>query len=561
MRFPWSYSKRVVAGAIFGLYMANLLYYLNPQIEITAARLIGVTAVYGLLCGLIFGSILWGLRALRIRVFGQERPEEYRPHGFGLVVTAAFFSAIVYWAHLALLRIYLPRGAVRILSKATTVIAVTAALLLILWLFERASSRRGSRIVFTLGVGLILISSVFLYQRREGYRRETRAPVIANVAVGGVRTTVVAAIRDLPHDWIVTLRGEDQLPFLSHASESGFFARVEPFRTTSPKALWASLNTGKLPSRHGVTGRFSYQTSLNRRNEPFLLVPMGVGFKGWGLIPPVERISAHLPSGRSIPFWSAWGRLGLAAHVIGWEGAGNSLEPPAGEATGRPRPPMSSGLEELSPDLRRELEKAISQDRNRIELALEGSGSSLIAVELESAATAIRLLSIDRNRLPDRHTTAGGAIRAVLLELDRGLERLANAQGSILFAVLSPSAPEAPVLPGTLPAIVRAFEESRDPGADDGFLLLLGSGVAFRPNAPGIEIVDIVPTLLFASGLPVARDMDGRIVQEAFSDELLRASPISIIQTYETDRFVVRRPAAEETPSPQDPPQRSSPRS
>ena len=74
------------------------------------------------------------------------------------------------------------------------------------------------------------------------------------------------------------------------ATESAYFTRLEPFRTSSPKSLWASLATGKLPYRHGVTGRFSYRTPLNR-NDPFLLLPSGVGFRAWGLVPPVERIS------------------------------------------------------------------------------------------------------------------------------------------------------------------------------------------------------------------------------------------------------------------------------
>jgi hypothetical protein len=55
MVIRWSYLKRVLAGAIFGLYMANLLYFLNPQIDITPGRLALVTTIYGLTCGLLFG--------------------------------------------------------------------------------------------------------------------------------------------------------------------------------------------------------------------------------------------------------------------------------------------------------------------------------------------------------------------------------------------------------------------------------------------------------------------------------------------------------------------------
>src|SRR5215212_5512673 len=87
----WAYLKRVLAGAIFGLYMAHLLYFLNPQVEITPLRLVTVTIVYGAICGLLFGSALYALRVLRVRLFG--RPEGFRTHGFGFVVFAAFSSS------------------------------------------------------------------------------------------------------------------------------------------------------------------------------------------------------------------------------------------------------------------------------------------------------------------------------------------------------------------------------------------------------------------------------------------------------------------------------------
>lgn len=562
MRFPWSYAKRVLAGAIFGLYMANLLYYLNPQIDITPGRLIAVTVVYGVLCGLIFGSILWGFRALRVRIFGRDEEGPWRPHGFGLVVTAAFLSALVYWAHLALLRVYLPRGAVRILSKATTVIAVTGALLLILWLIERASGKRASRILFTTGVALIVVSSFFLYQRRDRYRVETRAAVVANVAVGPERRVVFVTVRELPYDWIVTLRGEGAAPFLSSAMETGFLARVEPFRTTSPKALWASLNTGKLPNRHGVTGRFSYQTPLNRPNEPFLLVPMGVGFKGWGLIPPVERIAAHLPSGRSLPFWAAWRKLGFEAEVIGWGQSEDQREAIDARLRTEDRPRSNAdqpGADSFPREIDESLSRALAVDAARVDRAVRAARSAaLVAVELDALSTAVELLGVDDNHLPDRHTPAGKALRSVLLRIDRHLSDLAQAAGSGLLAAASPAAPEPPVLPGTISAIVRTIEEGRDPGADDGFLLLLGSGVSSPPNAPTVEVTDVVPTILFGGGLPVARDMDGRVVEEGFTDEFLRRSSIAMIQTYESGGLVVQ-PA--EPTAPQSGPQVSAPRS
>src|SRR5881392_1822817 len=97
MQIRWAYLKRVLAGAIFGLYVANLLYFLNPQVDITPGRLAVVTIVYGLICGLLFGTILWGLRALRVKLFPRAETSGYRAHGFGFVVLAAFIAAALYW--------------------------------------------------------------------------------------------------------------------------------------------------------------------------------------------------------------------------------------------------------------------------------------------------------------------------------------------------------------------------------------------------------------------------------------------------------------------------------
>ena len=95
-----------------------------------------MTLVYGLTCGLLFGSLLWGLRALRVLLFG--RPEPYRTHGFGFVVFAAFVSSFIYWMHLKLLRIDLSAASARCAScrRRRTLITATAFVLLALWVLR-----------------------------------------------------------------------------------------------------------------------------------------------------------------------------------------------------------------------------------------------------------------------------------------------------------------------------------------------------------------------------------------------------------------------------------------
>jgi hypothetical protein len=537
MPIRWAYLKRVLAGAIFGLYMAHLLYFLNPQVDITPWRLASVTLVYGLTCGFLFGSILWGLRALRVFLLG--RPDPYRTHGFGFVVCAAFVSSFIYWMHLQLLRIdlYLPVGAVRILSKATILITATAFVLLALWVIERNADRGTSRAIFIAGVVLIAISSVFLYQRRDSYRTDEQEVVVTTIRAlsdpaNGHEPVILVAIRNLPYDWIVTMKGEGLVPWLETATETAYFTRLEPFPTTSPKSLWASLATGKLPYRHGVTGRFSYRTPLN--TEPFLLLPYGVGFRAWGLIPPVERISAPLPSGDALPVWAMFQRLQLPVQVVRWRSVKTAPQPKditqittvakRFDATGAARPQVIAAL---SADL------AAAK-------AVDGT-AALTALELDGFEIAQRALRVYLNEVPPRGTVKGDAARAYVQQLDRALAEIARKHPQHLIVVTSPHAVTPPRLPADVWALIGDAVTRKDPGANDGFVLITGPKAAHRQNPATARVVDVVPTLLFGSGLPIGRDMDGRILTDAFTDEVLRRSAVSVIQTYEAERVVVRR--------------------
>lgn len=561
MRLQWGFLKRALAGATFGLYMAHLLYYLNPQIDITPARLAVVTVVYGVICGAIFGTVLWLLRLVRIRVMGRADTDAHRRHGFGFIVTAAFVSGAVYWMHLALFRIYLPVGAVRILSKAANVIAVAAFSLFILWLVERSSRQNVSRTIFFLGCLLIAISSFFLYQRRDRYRTDSKEVVVADVGtVAGRRPMIIIAIRDVPYDWIITLKGEGLLPWFDQTSEQFFATRVEPFRATSPKALWASLATGQLPHRHGVTGRFSYQTLLNRPNEPFLLIPSAVGFQAWGLIPPVKRISAQLPAGESIPFWTIFERLGFRTAVINWPSTLTAepfvtrlerarkteriaaVHPPS--LVARARLVLSSRDTALpSSAMDRALSGKSSDDLDVTRVAvdiIQGGSPDLVVISFAPLGQ-IRNGLLGGNTLPPRTSDAGQSVRLQLQRLDSFLGRITSTAPSAIIVVTSVSGSRPPPIPNNPSALVETLLESQDPGKDDGFLLIRGPGIVSQKNPTAARVVDMVPTTLFAAGLPVARDMDGRVITEAFSEEFLRQSALSIVQSYEAERLLVRR--------------------
>ncbi|HEU4522640.1 MAG TPA: alkaline phosphatase family protein, partial [Thermoanaerobaculia bacterium] len=368
------------------------------------------------------------------------------------------------------------------------------------------------------------------------YRTERRSVVVANIGtVAEKRPAILVAIRNLPHDWIITMAGEGLLPFFEEAGRKSYFTRLEPFPTPHWRSLWASLATGKLPNRHGVTGRYSYRTPLNReeRDERFLIIPSGVGFRAWGLIPPVERIAAPLPSGNALPVWSLYELLGLDTAVVSWPAITRPVVAARADTGDAAQRFAASGAAQ-------ELLAALSADVAALQAAPSAGDAELRVIALEGLSRAQRALRVTGNELPDRSTERGEAIRAYLQLLDRSLGDLARQHPDHLIVLCSPSALVPPELAASAYAIAARVLSSPDPGADDGFLLLRGPGVVHRPNPETAYVVDVVPTLLFAAGLPVGRDMDGRVLTEAFADDFLRRTTLSAIQTYEAQQVVVR---------------------
>ena len=62
----------------------------------------------------------------------------------------------------------------------------------------------------------------------------------------------------------------------------------------------------------------------------------------------------------------------------------------------------------------------------------------------------------------------------------------------------------------------------------------MGKGVRAGTRIPDADVLDVAPTILYALGLPVARDMDGDILVDAFQAGFLRSNRVEFIPTYET---------------------------
>ena len=60
-----------------------------------------------------------------------------------------------------------------------------------------------------------------------------------------------------------------------------------------------------------------------------------------------------------------------------------------------------------------------------------------------------------------------------------------------------------------------------------------------------VSIFDIAPTVLYALGLDVAKDMDGRVITEIFTSEFLKSHPVSCTDSYEEEGMIDNQSAIE----------------
>jgi len=53
----------------------------------------------------------------------------------------------------------------------------------------------------------------------------------------------------------------------------------------------------------------------------------------------------------------------------------------------------------------------------------------------------------------------------------------------------------------------------------DGIVILAGEGIESGTSLERANIMDLAPTILYAMGVPIPSDMDGRVLTEAFDPE------------------------------------------
>ena len=551
-------SHPALLGAIAGVAFGNVLLALNPHLlaVFPALRLLAGSAVAGALLLAPFGffvkepgvpsSGFWGASALVLLLLGA----------FAEVERQVFFA-------------FLGNDTRRLLVGVSMFGAVSALALLCA---VRVRPRGRAAQLFLLGP-LALLSAVPLLGRR-GPERSSLAPPQA-IPRTATRSLLVVGLEGVSWELLSRAASEGTLPVFARLLEEGAGGPLGTLAPYDRSALWTTAASGKLPRKHRVVSGGGVRTPLG----VFRLLPRFPGFAGPLHLPFSRPLTGSVPGSRSLAFWEVLAQRRHEAAVLGWPAA----EPPkeglvfwatesffSGAVTGGPALPaevaararlLLLGPENLDRQLFRALGPAsLPEEERRRAAAAEGAardlgivGATLAAVPTGPGSVSALVLSglagparvwgaaaEPRRYLGPPRRDAESAEKALLAYyrfLDDTIGDLLEREGrDRTLCVFSPSGfgPAPPV--AALVDLLRGRAPAASPdAADDGLLVLWGSGIRSNVRLTSADIVDLAPTLLALAGEPIARDMDGRVLAEAFDERFTQGTSIPVVTTFEPE--------------------------
>lgn len=526
-----------------------MVFFLNPEVPFNGATVGRGILLYGGLGGAVTLAVL--LLVLVARPSQAESAGRILPWS---LLCALAGAAVLDWAHAAYFAYLLPPGINQRLIKTALWLSlggVIAFYIALLHTLRRRPYGISSRFVLA---AVSVLSVVAMLERRDAYEPPRGRRTVPAIAEPDTRPGLwLIGLDGATLDAVLPLASEGRLPFFAALIAEGAYGRLESITPTRPESLWTTVATGKLPYKHGVLGAEVHPADLLAPGAELSLLPKWIGFRRWGTFGGGSRPPD--PGRRSASAaWEILWRLGQRTGVTAWPATFPATPevsyavtdrffdglPAVGvirpadlaELAQRPTPTAENPAEE---DLPAWLTGALQADRRRLAMA-------------EAATDGVRLEGADFLFLPglarvsertyggfeaalfsgsraEEDLQAAARLTACYEALDRALGELwaRRATARRLLAVVSANgvAPRGSGVAGRLS------------GQRDGLLILRGPGIRQGAILSGARLVDVVPTVLYWSGFPVAQDFDGQVLTAAFTEQLLAARPLAFLPSYE----------------------------
>jgi predicted AlkP superfamily phosphohydrolase/phosphomutase len=571
-------SNSLAAGALAAAYVLVLVLQLNPTLALAPRSLAPLALTVGVFYAVHLTAIAYFLLVVR-QLFGREL---FSPAWTSvrvitwLGVFASAAGALVMWANVRTFALVIETGATRALVNGAIVLAATAVLLLATAVTQQYG---GSRRAWAAWVGAIAVASVVLPLAfrvpvsplpldARPLGDLTEVPPAESVG----RVTVVALDAG-SLELITNATTEGRLPNFGRILDGGAVAHLATLHPTSAEAVWAAIATGKLPQKNGVRSAAVYRLA-NRPDFAIQLLPdfcFANGLIRFGILTEEPRTSASI---RSRTLWAILSAAGIDVGVVNFPltypapavrgyvvsdaymrvaDTASDLNDPTSVYPPSLQSEAAQALQRLDDDAAPQAMQMIDERHRgaaRADRAYDRLHRALMA-DSPVRASLVRYQSPDpighyflRYAMPSRFGDVsdedrrryGGVLEAHYGIVDEAIGRAIDGLGpDDLLLVLSGFGRE-PLSIGK-----RALEQIiGDPeisgtheAAPDGFLMAYGTMVARTRQLRRASVVDVVPTLLYFLGLPVARDMDGYARADLFLPSFTEERPITFIPTYD----------------------------
>lgn len=585
-------SCALVGGGYLSAGIVYLVLYTNPHVLATARTMAALTLyigpAYTVATTAAFALLASMLQPFLIRPLARRLFDPVTISWLLLCDLAAL--AVAYGLNSTHVRYLISPRQQSHLQRAVMGLTVAFGLALTFHAFQRLypARRRLARIAL-LAVAVAAI--YFLdFQRKASHTPVRRHRLVLDVAASRVPITLVA-IDGLTLDHLRPLDAAGRLPNFGRLLREGAVARLKTIQPTDSALAWTTLATGKLPFRHLVADEYVFV--FPGIDESFRVTPRYVLFRQLTYLGLLTARPVLRSDRESLAFWNVFTRAGLTVGIVNWpvtypaerlrgfmvsdylvkpyfqHGRGLSqvthphrLEPLAlrhrvmpedisEELLGTVIPPPAAGEERLPDEdrLRFMVRRARSRDlTTRAEGLIFSSSLSpdVLALRFEGLEITLRYFlkyhapEAFGDVTPSQKRRLGRVVESQYAFLDGILGELLDSLPAGGMLVVASAYGMQPITPAERLLRIggdRLANGTRD-GGPDGMLILWGRNVQAATALPNQTIADVAPTLLYAEGLPIARDMDGDPVFEAFSDAYKSRTPLSTIQSYEAARFV-----------------------
>jgi predicted AlkP superfamily phosphohydrolase/phosphomutase len=379
-------------------------------------------------------------------------------------------------------------------------------------------------------------------------------------------------------DVINHLISDDTLPNIKKLMQCGSYAPLRTLKPCLSPMVWTSIDTGKVPQKHGILNfyRFSIPGIVTMINPYETIGADNAGRMLNRLSFPLELVYYHYGLRRAKPVWQIISQQGVDVGVIN-----GYYSWPSPEVNGfivSDRFPYFVLQEPCSAD---EIREALTINKQEPRLALAYPGEEIyqhIASYLRENAPlepSKRLQRMKEMAVADYLDFSSFPFFYYLIEhyepnfLDFYFTEPDISQHLYwhywepqFFPTLSESELEEnkDIIPSVYREVDQAISRLQEiagedavimvvsdhgfgayfngptPGghahSPDGIFIISGKGIKQNASLKNPSILDITPTILYMYNLPIARDMDGRVLTELFEPQYLEAHPISYIESY-----------------------------